>query len=372
MIPNPNSTICSSVLSLLLLGWLATSAGAAGEPARPQPDRDAESTNLFGETYPVEVRVSFQAALLHWLDSLTGVVGPGMTAGKTTEAHRLDFERVAGEPSAEDLRMLQRFAETRRSIAARSRGGAENHLARAVFEEPTLTAALGRAGPLVEAHEARELHAVFDYFTAHYERIWSNGKVVRGFVERARRDPAREALDAFMGRVAGFYGTDLASSDVPRLILVPVRDGHGTHAQAVGPDLLIEIRPGDGLGDQVPPIVHENSHFLFYGMDPERRGALRTLIAELGPEGADAWQVMLEALPTAIGQGVAGQAFRRATWSLDQRWYGREDVDRFAKAIFPLVRETLNNGGRLDRPFLEKALAAYRKAGVGRLSRRSP
>jgi len=372
MIPSPNSTIYSSVLSLLLLGWLATSAGAAGEPAPPQRNGDAASKNLLGKIYPIEVRISFQAALFHWLDSLTGVIGPGMTAGRTTEAHRLDFEKVAGEPSTEDLRMLRRFAETRRSIASRSRGGSEVHLTRAVFEEPTLTAALERAGSLVEAHEARTLRTVLDYFTSHYERIWSNGKVPRSFVERARRDPDREALDAFMGRVVRFYGTDLADSEVPRLILVPVRDGHGTHAQAVGPDLLIEIRPGDGLSDQVPPIVHENSHFLFYSMDSDRRRALRTLTAELGPEGANAWRVMLEALPTAIGQGVAGQAFRRATWSLEQRWYGREDVDRFAKAIFPLVRETLNNGGRLDRPFLEKAFAAYEEAGVGQLSRRSP
>jgi hypothetical protein len=355
-----------------LLGLLATSAGAAGEPDPAQRDGDAAPKNLLGEVYPIEVRISFQAALFHWLDSLTAVTGPGMTAGKTTEAHRLDYEKVAGEPSTEDLRMLQRFAETRRSIAARSRGGSENHLTRAIFEEPTLTDALERVGPLVEAQEARELRTVFDYFTVHYERIWRNGKVVRGFVERALRDRDRQALGAFMGRVAGFYGTDLADSEVPRLILVPVRDGHGTHAQAVGPDLLIEIRPGDGLSDQVSAIVHENSHFLFYGMDSKRRNALRTLTAELGPGGADAWQVMLEALPTAIGQGVAGQAFRRTTWSLEKRWYGREDVDRFAKAIFPLVRDTLNNGGRLDRPFLEKAFAAYEKAGVGRLSRRSP
>jgi hypothetical protein len=213
---------------------------------------------------------------------------------------------------------------------------------------------------------------VLAYFTPQYEQIWNHGEVPTRFLNRAERDPQRDAIAAFMARVAGFYGADLSKIDVPRLILVPVRDGHGTHAQAVGPNLLVEIRSGDYLSDQVPPIAHENAHFLFYGLDPERRSELRAIAANLAPEGADAWRLMLEALPTAIGQGVAGHTFRRATWSLEQNWYHREDVDRYAKALYPLVRETLKRDGKLDRAFLEKAVAAYTAAGIGRLSRRSP
>jgi hypothetical protein len=327
---------------------------------------------LLGEAYPLEVRISFQCALFHWLDSLTGLLGPGMTAGKTTDAHRLDFQKVAGEPTAEQLEMLRRYADTRRRIAHKSRGGNELRLTRAVFEEPTLTAALERVQPLVEKRDAQNLRDVLAYFTPQYEQIWKEGKLPLRFFDRAQRDPQRQAIGAFLARVAGFYGADPSQREVPRLILVPVRDGHGTHAQAVGPNLLIEIRSGDHLGDQVPPIVHENAHFLFYGLESERREALRARAAELGPDGAAAWRLMLEAMPTAIGQGVAGQAFRRATWSLEQSWYHREDVDRYAKAIFPLVRKALNRDGELDRAFLEQAVAAYTKAGIGRISRRSP
>jgi len=295
-----------------------------------------------------------------------------MTAGKTTDAHRLDFQKVTGEPTAEQLGMLRRYAETRRRIARNSQGGNELRLIRAVLEEPTLAAALERVEPPVEERDAQTLRDVLAYFTPQYEQIWNHGEVPTRFLNRAERDPQRDAIAAFMARVAGFYGADLSKIDVPRLILVPVRDGHGTHAQAVGPNLLVEIRSGDYLSDQVPPIAHENAHFLFYGLDPERRSELRAIATDLTPEGADAWRLMREALPTAIGQGVAGHTFRRATWSLEQNWYHREDVDRYAKALYPLVRETLNRDGKLDRAFLEKAVAAYTAAGIGRLSRRSP
>jgi hypothetical protein len=65
----------------------------SASPANPRPAR-----LLFGATYPLEVSAEFHPALLHWLDSLANLTGPGATAGKTVEAHRVTYVALHGEP----------------------------------------------------------------------------------------------------------------------------------------------------------------------------------------------------------------------------------------------------------------------------------
>ena len=69
---------------------------------------------------------------------------------------------------------------------------------------------------------------------------------------------------------------------------------------------------------------------------------------------------MGEALPTALGQGVAYERFQSERWSLDKPWYHIEAIDRYAKRIFPLVKRTLAHRDRVfDESFLREALALY-------------
>ena len=78
-----------------------------------------------------------------------------------------------------------------------------------------------------------------------------------------------------------------------------------------------------------------------------------------GARAREAWNVLAEALPTAIAQGVAAERFEPDDWSMRQPWYHRVEVDRYAKLLHPLVRGTLARDGKFDRAFLERALALY-------------
>ena len=66
-----------------------------------------------------------------------------------------------------------------------------------------------------------------------------------------------------------------------------------------------------------------------------------------------------EALPTALGQGLADRTFRPKQWSRKYTWYHIESVDRFAKAIFPVVEEALETGRPFDERFLRKVQEVY-------------
>ena len=104
---------------------------------------------------------------------------------------------------------------------------------------------------------------------------------------------------------------------------------------------------------------HENAHFLFYRIDRDRRQQLQLHASRIEPDGIRVWQLLHEALPTALGQGVAAQRFNDADWGMRHRWYHTQAVDRYAKQIYPLVRDTLAAGGTFDESFLDAAVALY-------------
>jgi hypothetical protein len=228
---------------------------------------------------------------------------------------------------------------------------------RIFLETGDLASALERASSELDPEGFAAVRDALTRFGPRYEPIWREGSVPRSFLERFRDDPAREELDRLLGRVARFYDVDARAAPRPVVVLVPVPPGYGTHATAVGRYLLVEVRPPDRLADQASVIVHENSHFLLHSLDPARRQRLEAIARELPPTARAAWEALHEALPTALGQGVADRAFRPRLWSKAHRWYHREDVDRYAKALYPLVQETLERGGRFDERFVRSALA---------------
>jgi hypothetical protein len=166
-------------------------------------------------------------------------------------------------------------------------------------------------------------------------------------------------LDRLLVRLASFYGVAADALPRPRLVLVPVPGGHGTHAYAINRTLVLEICPGDRLADQAAVVVHENAHFLFSQLPNDQRRRLEAAARAASPEGAAAWVTLHEALPTALGQGVTDRMFRPWGWSRKARWYDNQEVDRYAKALLPLLDRALASGAGLDETFVRQAVAAF-------------
>ncbi len=343
----------------------------------PLAATECEEIPLLGPPYPVRAVLSFHAGLFHWLDSLAGLDGPGLSAGKTIPAHREDYIRRFGKPDDAARAALQRFAAARvrllQSQAERLGSGERADLLaplRAVLDACSEEEARNRLSRLMDPATLSDIEAGLDRFREEYRTIWRDGDVPRRFVAAVRGDHRSAKLSEILGKVAAFYGFDAPPEPVPRVVLVPVARGYGTHAMAVGEDLLIELRADDGLSETASVIVHENAHFLFERMPRARRDALAAVLARHGDAGRHAWDVLREALPTALGQGVADRHFRPIAWSRRQPWYHRDDVDRYAKAIYPLVRDALASGKKFDAAFLERAWAAKPDLGTGAATRR--
>lgn len=334
----------------------------AVEPATPPRSQSrspggAAGPWLLDESFPIEIAITAHTGLLHWLDSLTALNGTGMTAGKSIEAHRAEYNKRLGQPTREDQQVLLRYVEARKASVTHN-AGAPDALTTAFFQATSMSEALDALPALLDARTAAELREVLQYFAPRYQKIWDGGQVARSFVQRVRQDPRRVAVAGFMVDVARFYGVAPVTDPPPRLQLVPVLDGYGTHAQAVGRHLLVEVREWEGLTEQLGPLVHENAHLFFDRVDPERVAALRAT-ALAGEHGAAAWDALREALPTALAQGVACERFGVPSWSKAQPWYHHEEIDAYAKSLFDLVRSTLEKGGTLDEAFVRRAALLF-------------
>lgn len=349
----------SLALLVVLLVPAPPAIAAAGRSDGGVPT--AADAALLGAAYPMEVAVERPPALFQFVDALAGT-----SPAKTVPAYLRQFAFHYGAPSPDDVEQLQRFRAWRvRALATLGPlrdGGIEippGAVPLAVFAAaPDVDAALARLATLMPADEVARLRAILLHFSTRHHRMWRQGRVPRAFVERVLEDPLRPRVAAFLARMARFYGVDTASMPAPRLVLVPVLGGFGTHAQALGRHLLLEIREGDELDDQAAVIVHENAHLLWAALGHERAARLEAVARAAGARGERALQLLREALPTALGQGVAEREFRRLMFSSGVPWYHLPDVDAYAKALAPLVDEALRVGALLDEDFVRRAVDA--------------
>lgn len=342
--------------SLPFLGLILAAAVAAPPPSAIDAD-----VRLLGAAYPLEARPSFPAGLYHWIDSLAGT-----SVGKTNDAHREDFLERNGRPTTEDIRYLNAF-RVARAEHMRTNPGRDGP-----FEIPRSSALLGvfcasisveqaleRASGQLSPEAFQDLRAAIEHFRPRYEEVWQDAEVARRFLGRVRSDPRRERLSELLNRMVRFYGAEIAPEFPPAIALIPVREGYGTHAEAVGRHLLLEIRPNDDLAGQASVIVHENGHFLWTILPEQKRDRLESVAREASPHGARAWRALREALPTALGQGVADREFRPDRWSRRAPWYHEPEIDAYAKALYGLVHHTLAKGKTLDEEFVRAAVSRF-------------
>ena len=326
----------------------------------PIADRAAAgSGSILGDGYPLQIEASFPAGLFHWIDSLAGT-----SVGKTIPAHQREYDARFGPLDEIDSKHLQAFIAARQDHVRRwptssdaDRGVPVVSALLGIFcAASSLDDALRQAKTGLSRESFEGLQAALEHFRPRYEKIWKDG-IAQKFVKRARDDRERAELASLLGRIAKFYGVTPSRTNPPRLVVVPVPAGYGTHAEAIGRQLLIEVRHGENLGDQAAVVVHENSHYLFGLVPAGRRAELAAGMRAQGDRGQRVWDLLREALPTALGQGIADHQFRPERWSSEDSWYHLADVDALAKAIYPAVNHAVASGGSFDETFLGTLIA---------------
>ena len=166
-------------------------------------------------------------------------------------------------------------------------------------------------------------------------------------------------LPLYLGEVARWFGVDPAASPPPVISFVMLPAPGGTHAQALGQRLLVEVRPLDTPLDQISVVAHEESHYLFYQIPRDRLAALEARARASGQDGERVWDWLQEAIPTALGQGLAVARLQPEDFRPRAAWYHVTEIDTLAHLIYPLVRDAVDSGRILDEDFIEACMRAY-------------
>lgn len=326
----------------------------------------------------IETEATWIASFVHFVDSMAGTSG-----GKTIPTYRRIWVQENGPPSDAVSVALERFAAARTSQRAAATCGdpADGSLGAGdsspsegpphdwrsrflslALEAPDLEGFLDSVRPCLIEAQASGLASSLALLRPGFDRFWARGVYLQRFETRFRGFLDEGALTRYLGDVAGFFDVDPAAASAPVISFVLLPASGSTHAQAIGRRLLVEVRPADAPADQVSVVAHEMSHFLFELVPAPRLAALEARARAAGEDGERTWQLLREALPTALGQGLAVAQLTPGGFDPEGSWYHMDAIDRFAKRIYPIVRREVESGGTIDGPFLDEAIRAYRQA----------
>jgi hypothetical protein len=355
----------SSVTAPLALLLASVCAAAAAEPDRPSASLPA-----------FEISSPYVGNLVHWIDNLAG-----SSQGKTIAAYRRWWTRRFGMPSEADMRLLRDWVGIRwkempeKTPPILNDSGClpqrEEGLAwRQLFEVRSFEAAgvdefLASLASDLTPGEIATLRRVLDAFRPRFDEAMKEMTFLPPFERRLRDFLDHGELRSFLAEVATMFGVDPSAHPPGRLRLMALPEEGSTHAQADGRDLLIEIRPGDTPDAQIQVIAHETAHYLWRLLPAVKADALAKEIHAAVPEGPLVWRLLREALPTALGQGVAEARLAPRRFSPRNRWYHIDGVDAVAKEIYPAVASALRDHRTIfDGLASEIARSAARSAPV--------
>ncbi len=312
------------------------------------------------------IRYSEATNLFHWVDNLAE-----SSPSKNRFQYYRDWVETFGPLSRSEREQLSEFRSirTRRFPLNHSLqfDGAnaclpieDNSISRrqqlsiAAMNATSVDDLVARLGALVEPAEAVVLERTIRTFATRFETLWSRAQYlprIQSEFESFLKQPRTQQLLSYYVR---FYGLSGEFAEMPTINLVAVFDQEGsTHAEANAHQLLMEVRPEDHPAQQAQVIFHEFCHDLFRRLTPDRQRELRSRFYRQGRDGVSAWTLTYEALPTALGQGLAQAILTPEEYKWPVRWYHIDEIDLAAKAIYPVVRNEFFSGRTLFGPLPE-------------------
>lgn len=296
---------------------------------------------------PIQVEESFPHGVLYLLESLREEPHHSQQLRKVfLERHRLT--------PAEQRALLGYRGLLEREHTRSAETGLAMRLERLAADAASVDELVRRVeGELPAADAAAFRRAVLAFQEPYREAVWapSRGDLDRQVAE-LREGFVRAEAPRRLDQVAHFMGSNWPADRPMRVLLTPIPKTPGVKILAYGHsngDLQVAEAPTGAPQKHAPPVLfHEMCHALWN----QRAGGL-----EFPPL---ARQQLDEALATAIGNAWFGKALTGAL--PEGAWYENAAIDGYARALYPLVAEALDGGGRFDADFARRAAAAFDEA----------
>lgn len=169
-------------------------------------------------------------------------------------------------------------------------------------------------------------------------------------------------LNELFEKFKTFYGSSWDKSIPFNLTIYPIigRSGQTTatpHANCLEMGVLTHE---EDVFDLLSIGMHEMSHVLFEEQPLLLQQQLDSLFTDsITPYTKFAYHYIDEALATALGNGYAYKALAGEIDSAD--WYSDFYINAYAKAIYPLTEQYVNENKQMDKAFILKAIALFKQ-----------
>ncbi len=212
------------------------------------------------------------------------------------------------------------------------------------------------------------LDSVYRYFMPAFDTLaWQPHAAELGRLRTAYADfLANSQLMRKFGQLRTFYGSAWPDELPYRVLLNPQLDGKQSkegkiftnHATATGNLVLLDCHPvSRAFVDGTAVVFHEMSHTLSV---QQRLGLQQQLegwyLRHASPNGRSAYNLMEEALATVAGEWI----YARQTGQPETgEWYHDDYINRYAKAIYPLMTGYVERGQAIDSLFVSQAIGLF-------------
>lgn len=190
-------------------------------------------------------------------------------------------------------------------------------------------------------------------FTAQEKAVQAKAKALTAYIPN---------MNMLFDRFKVFYGSSWDKSVPFTLSIYPIFGKRGEttatpHANSLEMGFLLE---STDTHDMLAVGMHEMCHVLFEEQPLVLQQSLDSAFtAGKDPYAAFAYRYIDEALATALGNGFAYETFsaKADTGS----WYADYYINRYAKALYPLVKEYLGTQRQIDKSFVTRAIEVFKQ-----------
>lgn len=212
------------------------------------------------------------------------------------------------------------------------------------------------------------LDSVYRYFTPAFDTLaWQPHAAELGRLGPAYAEFLTQSqLMQQFGRLRTFYGSVWPDALPYRVLLSPqldVKQGLGgliftNHATAIGNLVLLDCHPESRtFVDGTAVVFHEMSHML----SAQQRLSLQQQLEgwylhHPSPNHRYAYNLMEEALATVAGEWIYAQQKGRPE---SGEWYFDDYINRYAKALYPLMTGYVERGQTIDSAFVAQAVGLF-------------
>ena len=169
-------------------------------------------------------------------------------------------------------------------------------------------------------------------------------------------------LNELFEKFKTFYGSSWDKTMPFNLTIYPIigRQGQTTatpHANSLEMGILTQE---EDVFELLSIGMHEMSHVLFEEQPLFLQQQIDSLFTDtITPYTKLAYHYIDEALATALGNGFA---YKELAGELDSaEWYSDFYINAYAKAIYPLTEEYVNNNKQMDQSFVLKAMGLFKE-----------